>query len=205
MALSDYLTKMTQMQTLGGTQPMQSPIGQPPVAKSKNEKLAYMLYALGGALRGDKNFVQNTLALQQMEEGKKKQEAQKKKYEDFLAGLEDGSFKDLAKAMGPEKLDALLLERFKADQPKEMTVADYKAYLAEKIAKGEQLSPQDLQLEAYLQNLDVYERRTRGIPPRGGQIQQEFPDVSNLSIEDIRATYPKGTELMYQGTKIEVD
>lgn len=110
------------------------------------------------------------------------------------------SQKRLLKALSPQqKYQAIYGEE------KKKTVADYKAYLAEKIAKGEQLSPQDLQLEAYLQNLDVYERRTRGIPPRGGQIQQELPDVSNLSIEDIRATYPKGTELMYQGTKIEVD
>jgi hypothetical protein len=34
-----------------------------------------MLYALGGALKGDKNFVQNTLALQEMQEGKAKEKA----------------------------------------------------------------------------------------------------------------------------------
>ena len=44
-----------------------------PMAGAKNDKLALMLYALGGALKGDKNFMQNTLQLQQMQEGKKKQ------------------------------------------------------------------------------------------------------------------------------------
>ena len=44
------------------------------IKSDKNQKLGMMLYALGGALRGDKDFVQNTLALQQMQEGKKKQE-----------------------------------------------------------------------------------------------------------------------------------
>lgn len=44
------------------------------VKDAKNQKLAMMLYALGGALKGDKNFVQNTLALEQMQEGKKKKE-----------------------------------------------------------------------------------------------------------------------------------
>jgi hypothetical protein len=115
MALSDYLTKMTQMQTLGGTQPMQSPIGQPPVAKSKNEKLAYMLYALGGALRGDKNFVQNTLALQQMEEGKKKKEAQKKAFDEFLGKYEgkiDSRITDFAKVLGPEKGSQIVMKTF---------------------------------------------------------------------------------------------
>lgn len=61
----------------GGVQPMQSPMGMPPVGSeakdAKSQKLAMMLYALGGALKGDKDFVQNTLALQNMQEGKKKQ------------------------------------------------------------------------------------------------------------------------------------
>ena len=45
------------------------------VKDAKNQKLAMMLYALGGALKGDKNFVQNTLAIQQMQEGKAKEKA----------------------------------------------------------------------------------------------------------------------------------
>jgi len=45
-----------------------------PMNNGKNDKLALMLYALGGALRGDKNFMQNTLSLQKMQEGKKKEE-----------------------------------------------------------------------------------------------------------------------------------
>jgi len=36
--------------------------------------LATMLFALGGALRGDKDFVQNTLALRQIQENKKRQQ-----------------------------------------------------------------------------------------------------------------------------------
>lgn len=45
------------------------------IKSDKNQKLGMMLYALGGALRGDKNFVQNTLALQEMQEGKAKEKA----------------------------------------------------------------------------------------------------------------------------------
>ena len=58
----------------GGVQPMQSPIGMPPIndKADKNQQLGLLLYALGGALKGDKDFVQNTLALQNMQEGKKK-------------------------------------------------------------------------------------------------------------------------------------
>lgn len=116
-------TPFAQEQGVSGT-PMVDPRGQQQRRGAKNEKLAYMLYALGGALRGDKNFVQNTLALQQMQEGKKKKEAQKKKYEDFLANLPDGSFKDLAEAMGPEKLDTLLLEQFKATTVKPPSIRE---------------------------------------------------------------------------------
>ena len=87
-----------------------------PMAGSKNDKLALMLYALGGALKGDKNFVQNTLQLQQMQEGKKKEEERKKNYQDFLKKINPESpFYDLAKAMGAENLDKLLIERYKAE------------------------------------------------------------------------------------------
>ena len=61
-------------------QPPQTPN---PMGGGKNDKLALMLYALGGALKGDKNFVQNTMQLQQMQEGKKKQEEQNKLWEKF--------------------------------------------------------------------------------------------------------------------------
>jgi len=138
MALADFLKTINQT---GGVNPQQSPIGQsnPSMQTSstpspfgdmsqklegKNDKLKLMLYALGGALKGDKDFVQNTLALQQMQEGKKKQEAQKKKYEEFLAKLPEGSFKDLATALGPSKLDDLLLERYKAEQPKPVSAQE---------------------------------------------------------------------------------
>ena len=77
MAFGDILKAFNQSGGQpGAVQPMQSPIGMPPIddKASKNQKLGLMLYALGGALKGDKNFVQNTMALQQMQEGKKKQE-----------------------------------------------------------------------------------------------------------------------------------
>jgi len=82
----------------------------------RNQKLGLMLYALGGALKGDQNFVENTIKIQQMQEGKKKEKAKKAKYDDFIKSLPEGSFKDLSKAMGYEKLDQLLLERYKGDE-----------------------------------------------------------------------------------------
>jgi len=128
----------------GQSQPLQSPAGfvqqQPPVnlppyitpttptpkggspfgnmsekLDSKSQGLALMLYALGGALKGDKDFVQNTLALQQMQEGKKKQEEQKKIYQDFLKGMEgkyDQRMIDFAKILPPEQGTQLVMKTF---------------------------------------------------------------------------------------------
>lgn len=87
-------------------QPPQTPQQQQAPMSDKNQKLGLMLYALGGALRGDKDFVQNTLALQQMQEGKKKQEARKKAYDEFLESYKDKLPQEtlkLAELVGPEK------------------------------------------------------------------------------------------------------
>ena len=108
-----YLQQLQQQQ-------QQQPQQQQAPMSARNERLGLMLYALGGALRGDENFVQNTLALQQMQEGKKKQEARKKAYDEFLEKLDkDSPFYDLAKAMGAENLDKLLLERYRAETAEE--------------------------------------------------------------------------------------
>lgn len=86
MAFGDILKAFNQSGGQpGAMQPMQSPIGMPPIddKASKNQKLGMMLYAFGGALKGDKNFVQNTMALEQMQEGKKKQEERSKLLKQF--------------------------------------------------------------------------------------------------------------------------
>ena len=87
------------------------------IKADKNQQLGLMLHALGGALRGDKNFVQNTMAIQTMQEGKKKQEERRKNYKEFLGTLDPKSpFYDLSKAMGADKLDQLLLKRYEMEQ-----------------------------------------------------------------------------------------
>ena len=76
-----------------------------------------MLYALGGALKGDKNFVQNTMAIQQMQEGKKKQEERKKAFDNFLGKYEgkiDSRITDFAKVLGPEKGASLVSSAFES-------------------------------------------------------------------------------------------
>jgi hypothetical protein len=77
----------------GAMQPLQSPIGMPPIDNKadKNQQLGMMLYALGGALRGDKNFVQNTMAIQNMQEGKKKEEERKKRFNEAIEKMDPNS------------------------------------------------------------------------------------------------------------------
>ena len=120
----DFNTFM-QRQAFGGVQPMQTPTGQAsPVAPNanaasdKNQRLGLMLFALGGALRGDEDFVQKTIQIQQMQEGKKKEQAEQEKYDDFVRKLPDGTFKDLALAVGKQGLNQLLFEKYKSEQPK---------------------------------------------------------------------------------------
>tara|TARA_R100000084_G_scaffold52386_2_gene21867 strand:- start:5166 stop:6092 length:927 start_codon:yes stop_codon:yes gene_type:complete len=119
--------------------------GTPVAPKRDSERLGLMLYALGGALRGDKDFVSKTIQLREMKEGKKKEAEQKKAFDEFLKTLDpDSPFYDLAKAMGPQNLNKLLLERYKASVPKEETSAQMRARLARKVSRGEKLTRQDL-------------------------------------------------------------
>jgi hypothetical protein len=75
---------VTGQPNLGSITPQPQPTQTPnPMGGGKNDKLSLMLYALGGALKGDKNFVQSTMQLQQMQEGKRKQEEQNKLWEKF--------------------------------------------------------------------------------------------------------------------------
>jgi len=149
-------------QTPTTPQPQQTPN---PMGGGKNDKLALMLYALGGALKGDKNFVQNTLALQQMQEGKKKQEEQKKNYQEFLKTINpDSPFYDLAKSIGQEGLPKLLLERYKAETAieKDLTPTEQKARILAKVQAGETLLKEDIEILDILQRTDPIEIAMRG-------------------------------------------
>lgn len=88
-------------------QPTLQPPSQP--MSNKNQQLGLMLYALGGAMKGDKDFVGNTLALQQMQESKRKQEEQKKAYEELLKKYEktNPQLADFGRLVGYENASEL--------------------------------------------------------------------------------------------------
>jgi len=84
-------------------QPPQTPN---PMGGGKNDKLALMLYALGGALKGDKNFVQNTMQLQNIQDAKKREKEMKENWQKALGNLEgdiNPTLLELARVVGPEK------------------------------------------------------------------------------------------------------
>jgi len=130
----------------------------------KNKQLGLMLFALGGALRGDPNFVKDTIALQKMQEGEEKIKKQKEAYQDFLKTLDpESSMYRLAKAVGYEKLPDLAIEQYKSTQKK---VDPSKAIKSEEynvLVKLKQVGGDISQLNKYEKR--IYENYIRGQKP----------------------------------------
>ena len=106
------------------------------IKSERNQQLGLMLYALGGALRGDKNFVENTIKIQQMQESKKKDKAQKEAFENFIEKYEgeiDPRITDFAKALGWKKGSELLIGTF--DDKRKLTAAEQNLETYNEIAK----------------------------------------------------------------------
>jgi hypothetical protein len=193
----------------GAMQPLQSPIGMPPIDNKadKNQQLGMMLYALGGVLRGDKNFVQNTLAIKNMQEGKKKEEERKKNYKEMIDNMDPNSpLYNLAKSVGYEGIDKVAQAQFDLETrvPKEDNIADYKAYLAKKYKEGTPLTAQDRELESFVFNLSSFERYARGSGAGSSEGQDESNPISVSNYEDAEA-YPKGTWVNFNGNVVQVD
>lgn len=161
-----------------------------PMAGAKNEKLALMLYALGGALKGDKNFMQNTLQLQQMQEGKKKQKEQEKVWEDWkdknLDTLPE-SIRDLTDIVTAEQGINLAIKTA-TTPPQKITTDRIRAALLKKIndfGYGS-LTTNEKETLAQIQNLDPFERRTRGLgrtpgTGTGNNIQNGYIDTGETT------------------------
>jgi len=123
----DSLVNMQQI--MGGIQqqypvtPPTQPSAPTPTANpnaSRNEKLSMMLYALGGALKGDEDFVVKTLQFKEMQEGKKKEKEQKESWEKALKNLEgrvDPGLMELAEAVGYEEGATLVAKGLEEQQP----------------------------------------------------------------------------------------
>jgi len=124
--------------------PVPQPQPQPTVTSKseRNQQLGLMLYALGGALKGDKNFVENTIQIQQMQESKKKKKAQKEAWEEAKVELSESnpSLSKVMDVMTPEQgIDFYI----KYLTPEKESVGEIKAGLVSKVLKGEKLTKQE--------------------------------------------------------------
>ena len=152
----------------GAMQPLQSPIGMPPIDNKadKNQQLGMMLYALGGALRGDKNFVQNTMAIQNMQEGKKKEEERKKRFNEAIEKMDPNSpLYKFATKVGSEGMDKIAEAEFDLETRQPLDASkQIKQEELRVIRKLEMLNGDIGQLSGYEKN--IYDNYVKG----GGNI-----------------------------------
>ena len=102
----------------------------------KNDNMAMMLIALGGALKGDEDFVKNTLAIQGMQEGKKKKAERKKRYDEMMEKMDTNSpLYEFSKVMGSDGIDKVAQAQFDLETrvPKKKTATDYVADIMAKV------------------------------------------------------------------------
>lgn len=175
------------------SRPEQGPPRPPSIApmepKKDSSRLGLMLYALGGALKGDKNFMQNTLALQNMQEGKKKEAERKKNFQEMLKKIpKDTPMYNLAKAMGEEKSAELAEVMYKSSLPSD----------ASKQIKREELNVlvRLKEVDGDIEKLNNYEKKiyenyikkdsSQGILQQLGLISNMEPNQAPLTITEIQ-------------------
>jgi hypothetical protein len=129
--VNQFLGTATPRPQMGPPRPQMGPPRPTTTPEAKDRSgLAYMLIALGGALRGDKNFIQNTMAIKDAQTEKERREAQKKRYQEFLKEIDPKSdLYTLAKSLGPEDLSTLAIENFKIKRAESKSQADLLATL----------------------------------------------------------------------------
>jgi len=159
---------LNMQQIMGGIQqqypvtPPTQPSAPTPTANpnaSRNEKLSMMLYALGGALKGDEDFVVKTLKFKEMQEGKKKEKEQKEAWEKVKQSAliqSNPNIATLANALTPEQGISLAVE-METKEPKKKSVGDFKAEILAKIERGETLTSRDQQVLDVIRSTDPIE------------------------------------------------
>lgn len=139
------------------------------IKSERNQKLGLMLYALGGALRGDKNFVENTIQIQQMQESKKKKKAQKEAWEEAKSELSESNPR-LSKAMDLMTPEQGIDFYIKYLTPEKESASEIKNRLVSKVNRGELLNREDANALAL-------------INPEFAYLPQQRPDLFSFSDE----------------------
>lgn len=150
--------------------PITPPV-QKPTISDKNQQLGLMLYALGGALRGDKNFVENTMQLRNIQDAKKREKEMKENWQKALGNLEGSvnpTLVELARVVGPEKGAGLIASGLPQKQTRKIIKAadgyNYYADTGERVLPGVEKEPsiesQTTDYKNYLNSLEEGEAPT---------------------------------------------
>tara|TARA_R100000278_G_scaffold29270_1_gene26697 strand:- start:1486 stop:2076 length:591 start_codon:yes stop_codon:yes gene_type:complete len=151
--------------------------------KMNKSNLNTLLFALGGALKGDKDFVQKAIQLKEMKASKEKKNQQEEAWktwkENNLDSIPD-TFKSLVNIMDAEQGINLAVKTLEPPKPK--TQSEYAAEILNKIRTipNYQLTPED---ELVLQVLRKADPQTRTI---------EDISAEALRLQGMQQTQPGG-------------
>ena len=151
--------------------------------KMNKSNLNTLLFALGGALKGDKDFVQKAIQLKEMKASKEKKNQQEEAWktwkENNLDSIPD-TFKSLVNIMDAEQGINLAVKTLEPPKPK--TQSEYAADILQKIRTipNYQLTPED---ELVLQVLRKADPQTRTI---------EDISAEALRLQGMQQTQPGG-------------
>lgn len=204
MAIGDFFTGLGQrvgrgLMEVGGYDPMQQ-VSPEEAAKRRSEGLAALQRSLGRSaaiLSGDPRRVQFAEQQMQMVEQEKKQEELNKKLNDAIdkSNLPQ-SQKDLLKSLNVQTKAQTLMQTF---EPIKITTDRIRAALLKKINDFgyDSLTTNEKETLAQIQNLDPFERRTRGL--------SRFPGTGAGTENDVQNGYIDTGETTQDGKKIFKD
>ena len=173
--------------------------------KMNKSNLNTLLFALGGALRGDKDFVAKAIQLKEMKASKEKKNQQEEAWktwkENNLDSIPD-TFKSLVNIMDADQGINLVVKTLEPPKPK--TQSEYAADILQKIRTipNYQLTPEDELVLQVLRKADPLTRTIEGIGAES--ISQVQPDAGAIKTITTQAEYDaleEGEEYINNGIR----
>ena len=153
--------------------------------KMNKSNLNTLLFALGGALRGDKDFVAKAIQLKEMKASKEKKNQQEEAWktwkENNLDSIPD-SFKSLVDIMDADQGINLVVKTLEPPKPK--TQSEYAADILNKIRTipNYQLTPEDELVLQVLRKADPQTRTIEDISAEAIRLQGMQPTQPNAGV-----------------------
>jgi lipopolysaccharide biosynthesis regulator YciM len=158
--------------------------------KMNKSNLNTLLFALGGALRGDKDFVAKAIQLKEMKASKEKKNQQEEAWKTWKKNNLDSipdTFKSLVNIMDADQGINLVVKTLEPPKPK--TQSEYAADILQKIKTipNYQLTPEDELVLQVLRKADPLTRTIEGIGAES--IAQVQPDAGAIKTITTQAEY----------------